>query len=127
MKIIRTILIIFGILLFLAGLGLTFLTMMGPSGSDLMCKYAERDKKYADERLQSYEAAKAKGTVKGFDLDELEMQSKEATRTADRMQIKCDEEKSSSSFRSVISVFVLGLGILLSIIGFFIGRNKAVP
>ncbi|CAN5255950.1 hypothetical protein BH20ACI1_BH20ACI1_04090 [soil metagenome] len=125
MKIVRTTLIIFGILLFLIGLGLGFLLMMG---SALPCKHADERQKEADARLQSYQTAKAKATS-DYDIKVIDSE-KELKNAIDSLKIAqnaCASEQSSRRFGIVIAVLLTGLGVVLSIIGFFIGRKKAVP
>lgn len=126
MKIVRTTLIIFGILLFLIGLGLGFRLMM--MGSTLPCKYADERQKEADAMLQSYQTAKAKATS-DYDIKVIDSE-KELKNAIDSFKIAqnaCASEQSSRRFGIVITVLLTGLGVVLSIIGFFIGRKKAVP
>ncbi len=119
MKIIRVLLIIFGILLLVGGAvaAITLLT----AGEHFRCKdVAISDKEYKDSIIE-WQAAK--GTPRENHLQKVT----EGLRGVYLGKLRsCDEVKSEQNILTIVSLVVAGIGFLLTIVGFFIGRKKAI-
>lgn len=119
MKILR----IVGIVLAAAGLGLIVWGMtLGNPG----CETAEQYGREADEAYEKYEAAKARG-ASDSELYGLELDGNRKVKAANEFQDICANNKSSKRLFLTLFAVLAGVGILLTVLSFFVGRKPSPP
>ncbi len=119
MKIIKVLLIILGILLLVGGAAAAIILLT--AGENFRCKdVAISDKEYKDSIIE-WQAAKV--TPRENHLQKMTEGRREVYLGKLR---SCDEAKSEKNIGTIVSVIVAGIGFLLTIVGFFVGRKKAL-
>ncbi len=117
MKLLRTALIVIGILLLIAGIGGGALSMIMPLSDD--CYAAEQLGRSANEAAKAAEAAK--GTPQQAVL---ETKAKESAESAKPWIQRCADAKSKANTLFYAALVTAVLGVFISILGFFVLRKK---
>jgi len=120
MKIVKVAMIILGILLLVGGLAMSVIVLR--SGEPFACASSAISDKEYQQAIKDWEAAKGTPQENALRI------KTEGKRTVYIMSLgSCDEAKSKKTLVTIASLAAAGLGFLLTIVGFFVGRKKATP
>lgn len=120
MKIVKFGMIILGILLLVGGLAASVMILR--SDEPFACESSAISDREYQKAIAEWEAAKGTPQENALRI------KTEGKRTVYMMSlVSCDEAKSKKILSTIASLAAAGIGFLLTIVGFFVGRKKVTP
>jgi len=119
MKIIRVGLVILGIVLLVGGVAVAITNLT--AGEPLRCSSVAIRNKELEKAIDEWGAA-----IETPREPELKKKVEENSKLFFQALRDCNEAKLERAIVTIVSLIVAGIGFLLTIVGFFIGRKKAI-